>query len=67
MENLLLATLFRQGLALAMHKNHEGPEIFKMLNEALEIARREKRVTEERNIKILIAQMHVVRVMPKLV
>lgn len=62
---LLLRAL--HGLALAMHKNHEGPEIFKMLNESLEIARREKRVTEERNIKILIAQMHVVRVMPKLV
>lgn len=56
---LLLRAL--HGLALAMHKNHEGPEIFKMLNESLEIARREKRVTEERNIKILIAQMHVVR------
>ncbi|XP_024017401.1 protein SLOW GREEN 1, chloroplastic [Morus notabilis] len=49
------------GLALAMHKNNEGPAVFKMLNEALEIARREKRVTEERNIRILIAQMHVVR------
>ena len=45
-----------------MHKNHEGPAVFDMLNKALELARREKRVTEERNIKILIAQMHVVKV-----
>lgn len=49
------------GLALAMYKNREGPAVFKMLNKALEIARRENRVTEERNIKILIAQMHVVK------
>lgn len=51
-----------QGLAMAMHKNQEGPAVFEMLNEALELARREKRVTEERNIRILIAQMHVVEV-----
>ncbi|XP_010925351.1 protein SLOW GREEN 1, chloroplastic [Elaeis guineensis] len=56
---LLLRAL--HGLALAMHKNHEGPAVFDMLNKALELARREKRVTEERNIKILIAQMHVVK------
>lgn len=49
------------GLALAMYKNREGPAVFKMLNKALEIARRENRVPEERNIKILIAQMHVVK------
>lgn len=48
---------------MVMHKNHEGPAISKMLNKALEIARREKRVTEERNIRILIAQMNVVQVM----
>nr|XP_048335780.1 protein SLOW GREEN 1, chloroplastic [Ziziphus jujuba var. spinosa] len=48
------------GLALVMHKNHEGPAVFEMLNKALEVARHAKRVTEERNIKILIAQMHVV-------
>ncbi|XP_030463332.2 protein SLOW GREEN 1, chloroplastic [Syzygium oleosum] len=55
---LLLRAL--HGLAMAMHKNQEGPAVFEMLNEALELARREKRVTEERNIRILIAQMHVV-------
>ncbi|KAI6691993.1 hypothetical protein NL676_019703 [Syzygium grande] len=54
---LLLRAL--HGLAMAMHKNQEGPAVFEMLNEALELARREKRVTEERNIRILIAQMHV--------
>ncbi|CAN0880343.1 protein SLOW GREEN 1, chloroplastic [Linum grandiflorum] len=48
------------GLAMVMHKNHEGPAVFERLNEALEVARKEKRVTEERNIRILIAQMHVV-------
>lgn len=47
---------------MVMHKNHEGP-VFDMLNQALELASREKRVTEERNIKILIAQMHLVKVM----
>ncbi|KAL5555842.1 hypothetical protein UlMin_038078 [Ulmus minor] len=56
---LLLRAL--HGLALVMHKNREGPAVFEMLEKALEIARREKRVTEERNIRILIAQMHVVR------
>ncbi|KAJ7956929.1 Protein SLOW GREEN 1 chloroplastic [Quillaja saponaria] len=49
------------GLALVMHKNLEGPAVFDMLNKALELARREKRVPEERNIGILIAQMHVVK------
>ncbi|XP_030975674.1 protein SLOW GREEN 1, chloroplastic [Quercus lobata] len=56
---LLLRAL--HGLALVMHKNLEGPAVFEMLNKALEIAQREKRVTEERDIKILIAQMHVVK------
>ncbi|KAJ6833473.1 protein SLOW GREEN 1, chloroplastic [Iris pallida] len=56
---LLLRAL--HGLALAMHKNREGPAVFDMLNKALELARRENRVTEERNIRILIAQMHVVK------
>ncbi|KAI5324252.1 PREDICTED: SLOW GREEN 1 [Prunus dulcis] len=56
---LLLRAL--HGLALVMHKNHEGPAVFVMLNKALEIAQREKRVIEERNIRILIAQMHVVK------
>ncbi|GMY11229.1 protein slow green 1, chloroplastic [Fagus crenata] len=56
---LLLRAL--HGLALVMHKNYEGPAVFEMLNNALKIAQREKRVTEERNIKILIAQMHVVK------
>lgn len=56
---LLLRAL--HGLALAMHKNREGPAVFDMLNKALELAQRENRVTEERNIRILIAQMHVVK------
>ncbi|XP_061949049.1 protein SLOW GREEN 1, chloroplastic-like isoform X1 [Populus nigra] len=56
---LLLRAL--HGLALVMHKNLEGPAVFEMLNKALEVAHREKRVTEERNIRILIAQMHVVK------
>lgn len=47
---------------MVMHKNLEGPAVFEMLNKALEVARRENRVSEERNIKILIAQMHVVKV-----
>lgn len=49
------------GLAMAMHKIHEGPAVFEMLNNAQELASRENRVTEERNIRILIAQMHVVQ------
>ncbi|KAE8722338.1 hypothetical protein F3Y22_tig00014064pilonHSYRG00008 [Hibiscus syriacus] len=56
---LLLRAL--HGLAMVMHRNHEGPAIFEMLNEALKVAIRENRVTEERNIRILIAQMHVVK------
>lgn len=48
---------------MVMHKNFEGPAVFEMLSDALEVARREKRVNEERNIKILVAQMHVVKVM----
>lgn len=46
-----------------MHKNREGPAVFEMLHKALELARRENRVTEERNIRILIAQMHMVKVL----
>ncbi|TYH45345.1 hypothetical protein ES332_D11G258400v1, partial [Gossypium tomentosum] len=56
---LLLRAL--HGLAMVMHKNHEGPAVFEMLNDALEVAVREKRVTEERNIRVLIAQMHVMQ------
>ncbi|CAJ1974606.1 unnamed protein product [Sphenostylis stenocarpa] len=56
---LLLRAL--HGLAMAMHKNREGPAIFEMLNKAQELASRENRVTEERNIRILIAQMHAVQ------
>ncbi|KAK6930823.1 hypothetical protein RJ641_002616 [Dillenia turbinata] len=55
---LLLKAL--HGLALVMHKKNEGLAVFEMLYNALEFARREKRVIEERNIKILIAQMHMV-------
>ncbi|KAK2999787.1 hypothetical protein RJ639_023533 [Escallonia herrerae] len=57
----IVAILFLQGLAMVMHKNYEGPAVFEMLNKALEITCREKKVTEERNIRILIAQMHVVK------
>ncbi|GAA0185783.1 hypothetical protein LIER_33071 [Lithospermum erythrorhizon] len=46
---------------MVMHKNLEGPAVFEMLNSALELAHREKRVSEERNIRILIAQMHTVK------
>lgn len=56
---LLLRAL--HGLAMVMHKNLEGPAVFEMLSNALDLACREKRVTEERNIRILIAQMHVVQ------
>ncbi|KAL5714731.1 hypothetical protein ACHQM5_016651 [Ranunculus cassubicifolius] len=56
---LLLRAL--HGLAMVMHKNLEGPAVFEMLDKALDLARRENRVTEERNIKILTAQMHVVK------
>ncbi|MCL7022936.1 hypothetical protein MKW94_022914 [Papaver nudicaule] len=56
---LLLRAL--HGLAMVMHKNHEDAELFEMLSKALEVARSENRVTEERNIRILIAQMNVVK------
>lgn len=51
-----------QGLALCMHKRSEGPTVFEMLEKALQLAISEERVPEERNIKLLIAQMHVVKV-----
>ncbi|KAI3451066.1 hypothetical protein Pfo_007731 [Paulownia fortunei] len=56
---LLLRAL--HGLAMVMHKNREGPAVFEMLERALEVAHREKRVNEERNIKILVAQMHIIK------
>ncbi|KAL6583182.1 hypothetical protein OROMI_005260 [Orobanche minor] len=56
---LLLRAL--HGLAMVMHKNKEGPAVFEMLEGALEVARREKRVNEERNIRILAAQMHIIK------
>lgn len=43
-----------------MQKKLEGPSVFEMLENALQLATSEKRVPEERNIKLLIAQMHVV-------
>ncbi|XP_057737603.1 protein SLOW GREEN 1, chloroplastic [Arachis stenosperma] len=49
------------GLAMVMHKNHEGRAVFEMLDKARELASRQERVTEERNIRILIAQMFVVQ------
>ena len=45
-----------------MHKKLEGPTVFEILENALQVAISDKRVPEERNIKILIAQMHVVMV-----
>ncbi|XP_071732299.1 protein SLOW GREEN 1, chloroplastic [Rutidosis leptorrhynchoides] len=56
---LLLRAL--HGLAMVMHKNLEGPAVFEMLNKSLEIAHQTKKVADERNIRILIAQMHVVK------
>ncbi|KAI3868537.1 hypothetical protein MKX03_035710 [Papaver bracteatum] len=56
---LLLRAL--HGLAMVMHKNHEDGGLFEMLSKALEVARNENRVTEERNIRILIAQMNVIK------
>lgn len=47
---------------MVMHKNFEGPAVFEMLDKALEVARREKKVNEERNIRILIGQMYLVKV-----
>jgi len=47
---------------MVMHKNNEGPAVFEMLNKALELAINENKVTEERNIRILAAQMRVVQV-----
>ncbi|CAJ2641650.1 chloroplast lumen common protein family [Trifolium pratense] len=50
------------GLATVMNKNNEGPAaVFEMLNKALELAINENKVTEERNIRILTAQMLVVQ------
>ncbi|KAG2635512.1 protein SLOW GREEN 1, chloroplastic-like [Panicum virgatum] len=57
-EPLLVRAL--HGLALCMHKKLEGPTLFEMLENALQVAISDKRVPEERNIRILIAQMHVV-------
>ncbi|CAD6272646.1 unnamed protein product [Miscanthus lutarioriparius] len=57
-EPLLVRAL--HGLALCMQKKLEGPTVFEMLENALQLATSEKRVPEERNIKLLIAQMHVV-------
>ncbi|PIN26874.1 hypothetical protein CDL12_00367 [Handroanthus impetiginosus] len=56
---LLLRAL--HGLAMVMHKNREGPAVFAMLDKALGIACQEKRVDEERNIRILVAQMHLIK------
>ncbi|KAH6810366.1 hypothetical protein C2S51_024128 [Perilla frutescens var. frutescens] len=56
---LLLRAL--HGLAMVMHKKGEGPAVFEMLERALEVARQESRVNEERNIRILVAQMHLIK------
>ncbi|KAI4345161.1 hypothetical protein L6164_012313 [Bauhinia variegata] len=60
LEEMPLMARALHGLAMVMHKNHEGPAVFEMLHKARELASHKKRVTEERNIRILIAQMHVV-------
>jgi len=57
-EPLLVRAL--HGFALCMHKKLEGPTVFEILENALQVAISDKRVPEERNIKLLIAQMHVV-------
>ncbi|KAM7270221.1 hypothetical protein ACFE04_029435 [Oxalis oulophora] len=56
---LLLRAL--HGLAMVMHKKQEGGLVFEMLGKALDIARSEEKVTEERNIGLLIAQMHIIQ------
>ncbi|GAB2254205.1 hypothetical protein Droror1_Dr00022014 [Drosera rotundifolia] len=48
------------GLAMVMTKKHEGPVVFEMLYKASDLASRKKRVDDERNIGMLIAQMHLV-------
>ncbi|KAL1190299.1 protein SLOW GREEN 1 [Cardamine amara subsp. amara] len=48
------------GLAMVMHKTHDT-SVFDMLKEAMEVARQGNRVTEERNIQVLIGQMHIVK------
>ncbi|CAN6345483.1 unnamed protein product [Urochloa humidicola] len=57
-EPLLVRAL--HGLAICTQKKHEGPAGFEILENALQLAASDKRVPEERNIKLLIAQMHVV-------
>ncbi|KAJ8771337.1 hypothetical protein K2173_026514 [Erythroxylum novogranatense] len=59
-ENPLLVRALH-GLAMVMHKNVEGHAVFEMLNKALQLARQGRRTTEERNIIILMAQMHLLQ------
>ncbi|CAL5204268.1 unnamed protein product [Lathyrus oleraceus] len=61
LENMPLLVRALHGLAMVMHKNNEGPAVFETLNKALELAISENKVTEERNIRILTAQMLVVQ------
>ncbi|KAM0944788.1 putative tetratricopeptide-like helical domain superfamily [Dioscorea sansibarensis] len=49
------------GLALAMYQNDEAPAAFEMLNQALKLADSEDQVTAKRNIKLLIAELHVLK------
>ncbi|CAN8229577.1 unnamed protein product [Cochlearia groenlandica] len=50
------------GLAMVMHKTHDSSSsVFDMLKEAIEVARQGDRVTEVRNIQILMGQMHIVK------
>lgn len=46
---------------MVMHKTHDS-SVFDMLTEAMEVTRQRNRVTEERNIRVLIGQMHIVKV-----
>ncbi|CAA7038967.1 unnamed protein product [Microthlaspi erraticum] len=43
-----------------MHKTHD-PSLFDILKEAMEVARQGNRVIEERNIQVLVGQMHIVK------
>lgn len=43
---------------MVMNKNQEGAAVFEMLERAMEVARREKKS----EIRILVAQMHLIKV-----
>lgn len=45
-----------------MYQNGEASAAFEMLSQALKIADSENQVTAKRNIKLLIAELHVMKV-----